>query len=112
LKISDAGTHTISIDALAHINDDLNIYLHDINKGTYHNLKSSDFKFYPGSSTYLNRFELAFAKVDKTLNTPKKSMKTVSIHYNTNAEKLKVVKTTEIKLKIIHVYDLHGKIKW
>lgn len=96
LKISKEGLAVISIDNLENIDNTKNIYVHDLESDTYHDLRNSDFNIILTPREYTNRFEITF-----TNKASGEALDITDIEAVTN-EKLLVYFSNEKESIIIH----------
>lgn len=109
IKTSDNGLNTIMIDQLENVPDDIEIYIHDIQNGTYHNLRESDFQFYLPAGEYLDRFELTFMDNSDTLNTEAAELKTVDVFYDNNTQSIVLLNPNSVDVKSIEMFNIIGQ---
>ncbi|WP_299335706.1 LamG-like jellyroll fold domain-containing protein [uncultured Psychroserpens sp.] len=108
IKTQDGGLNTITIDALENVPDNIEIYIHDIENDTYHNLRESDFQFYLAAGEYLDRFELTFSEGD-SLSTEEQELNTVDVFYNNDTDSIALFNPNFVDIRSIEVYNMIGQ---
>lgn len=102
------GLNSITIDLLENTSDDLNIYLHDKETDTYHDLKASDYEIFLIAGEYLNRFEITFSKaqvlgVNKSFDNP------IQVYYS-NEKKMIIVQNPNSNLiESVEMFNILGQ---
>ena len=108
IKTSDAGLNTITIDKLEFVPDTIDIYIHDIENGTYHNLREGDFTFFLPAGEHLNRFELTFSQGD-SLGVEENELNTIDVYYNIETESIVFFNPNFKDVKSIELYNVIGQ---
>ncbi|MFG6686144.1 choice-of-anchor D domain-containing protein [Mariniflexile sp. HNIBRBA6329] len=110
IKISKQGLASIKIEALENIDTDLNIYLHDKQLNTYHNLKESKYDVYLSPGKYLNRFEVTFANEDQaSLNTNNIENSSLQVYFS-NENRSVIIHNPHLKNIIsIEIFNVLGQ---
>ncbi|MDG1729388.1 MAG: T9SS type A sorting domain-containing protein [Algibacter sp.] len=83
------------------------IYIHDIEKDTFINLKDQDFEINLESGAYKERFEITFSKT--VLNNTEDTFKNLKIFQNNRTSQLKVLNKSNLEIKTFSLYDVTGK---
>jgi hypothetical protein len=108
IKTRDQGLNTITIDELEFVPDTIEIYIHDIENGTYHNLREGDFQFYLPAGEHLNRFELTFSQGD-SLSVEENELNTIDVYYNIETESIVLYNPNFKDVKSIELYNVIGQ---
>ncbi|WP_298760976.1 LamG-like jellyroll fold domain-containing protein [uncultured Psychroserpens sp.] len=108
IKTNDDGLNTITIDNLENVPSTIDIFIHDIENDTYHNLREGDFQFFLPAGEYLNRFELTFSEGD-SLSVDDNELKTVDVFYNNETESIVLLNPNAIDVKSIELYNIIGQ---
>ncbi|TNJ45683.1 T9SS type A sorting domain-containing protein [Tamlana fucoidanivorans] len=108
LKIDKDGLTTIKIDALENIPNEQEIFLHDKELNTYHNLKTSAYQIYLNPNTYSNRFELAFSNTT-TLDIDVQKEKNIQMHFSNEKSSFIIQNPHAIPLHAFEVYNILGQ---
>ncbi len=110
ITVKSSGLNSIMIDALEQIPDGLDIFIHDIENDSYHDLSAADFQFYLPIGSYSERFELTFsAQPDESLSTDDKKLKSLELFYSGNSKKLVLVNPNAETIQSIDIYDMLGQ---
>jgi hypothetical protein len=80
----------------------VNVYVHDIQNNTYHNLNTSDFTFTTNQTSLLGRYEIVY---QTTLTNPEFSIFGVNANINNNTLSIKA----SIGMEKVQVFDISGK---
>ncbi len=109
LKTKIEGTSTIKIDHLENISEDLDIYLHDKELNTYHDLKANNYEIALSAGEYLNRFEITFSK-SQTLGTNDVATNTEVEVYYSNEKKRIIIHNPSLKLiESVEMFNILGQ---
>ena len=108
IKVNEDGINSITIDQLENIEDNINIYVHDIELNSYHNLRDSDYDIFLLAGEYLNRFEITF-DFSESLSIDDKNEKSIDILYSNHKQKLILLNPNQIELESIEFYNLLGQ---
>ena len=108
LHTDDDGTNTITIDELENVPDDLNIYIHDLDTGIYHDLRASDFEIHLTAGEYLNRFELTF-NIPDTLSENEEVLNELTLYYSNNRDTVVILNPNQTELKQLELYNILGQ---
>lgn len=109
VKTRDDGLNTITIDKLENVPDSIEIYIHDIENNTYHNLREGDFEFFLPAGEYLDRFELTFSESGDSLSVDDTELKTLDVFYNNDTESITLLNPNLIDVKSIELYNIIGQ---
>ncbi|AUP78016.1 LamG-like jellyroll fold domain-containing protein [Flavivirga eckloniae] len=110
IKINTEGITTIKIDELINIDNSQNIYLHDKELNTYHNLKQSNYEVYLTPGDYLERFEITFSKNNTLLNIEAIEHDELQIYYSNEKKSLIVHNPILKQIKSIEIYNILGQL--
>jgi hypothetical protein len=91
-----------------HFNNDQPIYLHDIEKNTYSNLRAQNFEINLDAGNYEDRFEITFT-AENLLNTDKSLFENLKVIQNNKISVLQIFNPNEISIQSFSLYDASGK---
>ncbi len=104
------GLNTISVEDLENMPNSIDIYVHDIENDTYHNLRESDFQFFLPGGEFLEKFELTFGILDEgTLNTKNQNLKSLEVFYANQKESLIIVNPNIIEINSLEIVNMLGQ---
>ena len=104
------GLNTIKIDALENVPNDIDIYIHDLENDSYHDLRNSDFEFELAAGDHFSKFELSFGTSDnETLHTNTTAENTIDVFYSNASKSIVLVNPDLIKVTSIAVLNLLGQ---
>ncbi len=106
---SDDGLNTITIDQLENVPDDVDIFIHDLDDDSYHNLRESDFEIYLPAGEYLDRFELTFMENADALSTEEAIVKTIDVFYDNDSQSIVLMNPNFIDVKSIEMFNIIGQ---
>ncbi|MCK8482019.1 choice-of-anchor D domain-containing protein [Psychroserpens algicola] len=110
IKTSDSGLNTITIDSLENVPDSIEIYIHDIDNDTYHNLREGDFEFFLPAGEYLDRFELTFRDVNAdSLSVDDTELRTLDVFYNNDTRSIALLNPNLVDVKSIELLNIIGQ---
>ncbi|MEH6536612.1 MAG: choice-of-anchor D domain-containing protein [Psychroserpens sp.] len=109
IETSDGGLNTITIDRLENVPDSIDIFIHDIENDTYHNLRDGDFQFFLLAGQYLNRFELTFSEDQDSLSVEENELNSLDVFYNNETESIGLLNPYFIDVKSIELYNIIGQ---
>ena len=109
VKVEQQGNATIRIDFLENIPLDTNIYLHDKELQTYHNLRESNYETFLTTGEHNNRFEITFAN-GEALSNPTKEFSKLDIHYSNKIESIVLFNPTNDTINNIKMTNILGQI--
>jgi len=89
--------------------NDIDIFIHDTENGTYHDLRASDFEFFLIAGEYLDRFELTFSDSNSSLSVEENELKTLDVFYNNDTESIAVLNPNFVQVKSIKLYNIIGQ---
>ncbi|MFK7781827.1 choice-of-anchor D domain-containing protein [Psychroserpens sp.] len=104
------GVNTISINALENVPNDMDIFIHDIQNATYHNLRESDYEIYLDAGEHLDRFEMTFRDADDTLSVDdNKELSALEVFYSNDIESLILLNPNFKEVKSIELFNIVGQ---
>lgn len=110
IKTSKKGITTIKIDDLKNISTDKNIYIHDKELNTYHDLRANNYNISLSSGSYENRFELTFkTNTTVTLETNDIELNAIEVHYNNEKHSIIINNPTLKTFKSVNLYNIIGQ---
>ncbi|MGC6430552.1 MAG: LamG-like jellyroll fold domain-containing protein [Jejuia sp.] len=109
IHINKAGFNTVLIDDVENKQDDLDIYIFDIELNEYHDLSKSEFKIFLDKGTYLNRFELRFSNNSATLSIIENKNEALTIYFSKTRGSLIVENINSLKIKSLEMYTILGQ---
>ena len=109
IKKSDVGDIVISIQALENVPDDLDIYLHDSDLNTYHDLRQSNYQANLTPGQYDDRYQIVF-QAPSVLSTTDNELEELDFYYAMSRNKVVILNPTSVELKDIEVYNISGQM--
>ncbi|MFT5243593.1 MAG: hypothetical protein ACI8QQ_001525, partial [Psychroserpens sp.] len=110
IKCNNDGLNTITIDDLENVPDSVDIYIHDLENNTYHDLRAADFEFILPAGEHLNRFELTFSDANAdALGVNDTALHTIDVFYNLETESIALYNPAFVDIKSIELYNLLGQ---
>ncbi|GAA3622486.1 choice-of-anchor D domain-containing protein [Flavivirga jejuensis] len=109
VKINTEGLATIKIDELKNIDSNQNIYLHDKELNTYHDLQQNDYEVYLTSGEHLERFEITFSNNNTLLDVDSVENKDLQVYFSNKKESIIVHNPILKQIKSIEVYNILGQ---
>nr|WP_321222405.1 choice-of-anchor D domain-containing protein [uncultured Psychroserpens sp.] len=109
IKTEDDGLNTITIDELENVPDSIDIFIHDLENDSYHNLRTGDFEFVLPAGEYLDRFELTFSEADAALSVDDIKLNTIDVFYNLETESIALYNPNFVDVKSIALYNIIGQ---
>ena len=109
IKTDNAGNNTFTIDALENVPADLEIYLHDILNGTYHDLRQADFTINLPAGETLNRFEMVFS-IQNSLSIEDDVLASeIDTYYSNSLQGIVVNNPKFNTIKSVNLYNILGQ---
>jgi hypothetical protein len=90
--------------------DPANVYLHDIQTGTYHDIKTANATLLIAPGHYTDRFEITFKDTTGTLGNDNLEATNFDIFQNNNARELTFLNPDLQNVVSISLYDLSGRM--
>ena len=108
ITTSESGVNTLKIDSLLNFPDDLQVYVHDTELGTYHNLRSSDFEIDLPAGEYLNRFRITFT--NQALSTEEFENDTnLNVYFANDSESIVINNPNLISIANAEIVNMIGQ---
>ncbi|MCB0426749.1 MAG: T9SS type A sorting domain-containing protein, partial [Mangrovimonas sp.] len=107
LKTTLAGNVVISIQELENIPDNIDIFIHDIQLDTYHNLKESNFVINLPQGNYMNRFEVTFN--DNALGIEDVNNTTLEVSYLNSNESIAITNPNGLSFTSVEMFNVLGQ---
>lgn len=108
VHVQSAGMNSITIDELAYVPENVEIYVHDIELNLYHDLRNSDYAFYLDAGTHLDRLEIVFSP-GETLGVDDNELSAIDVHYANASESIVLVNPTFKDVKSIEMFNILGQ---
>ncbi|KAA5821894.1 choice-of-anchor D domain-containing protein [Algibacter amylolyticus] len=105
MKITKEGLATVSIDNLENIDSSKNIYVHDIELNTYHNLQESAFTILLTPGEYKDRFELTFSN-QEALSVENIEEIDLQVYFSNNKESLIINNPKLLNIKSVEMHNI------
>ena len=111
VKTNISGMSTIRIEALENIDESTQIYVHDKDNETYHNLKESNFQISLPAGEYLNRFEITFSttSLGESLGVSESELNGATVYYSNESESIVLVNPNQTEIKNIELLNILGQ---
>jgi len=103
------GINTISINGLDNVPDTMEIFIHDMQNETYHNLRESDYEVYLTAGEHLDRFEMTFREADDTLSIDDNKLSALEVFYSNDIESLVLLNPNYKEVKSIELFNIVGQ---
>ncbi|MGC6430310.1 MAG: LamG-like jellyroll fold domain-containing protein [Jejuia sp.] len=103
------GQNLITIDKLENFPSDKDIYLHDKELDIYHDLRESDYSINVPAGSYLNRFEITFAKSQTLSTSDIIDSNNIEIFYSNENETIVINNPTAKNIKVIEMFSILGQ---
>jgi len=108
LIVSDPGLVRIRIDALEHIDPNLNIFIKDNSTGETIQINSNPFEINLEAGTYDDRFKVVFQSNSWTTDKPKLEDDFI-VYYDPETSEIKIHIITDIEVLDITIYNIIGQ---
>ena len=109
IKTGTEGVNTISINGLENVPDSMDIFIHDIQNDTYHNLRESDYEINLSAGEHLNRFEMTFRNTNDTLHIDDNELQTLDMYYSNETKALVLLNPNYKTVKSIEIFNIVGQ---
>lgn len=109
IKTDSEGLNTISINGLVNVPDSMDIFIHDMENNSYHNLRDSDYQIYLTAGEHLDRFEMTFRDASDTLSIDDNALNTLEVYYSNDIESLVLLNPNFTKVKSIELFNIVGQ---
>ncbi|MBU2938824.1 choice-of-anchor D domain-containing protein [Lacinutrix sp. C3R15] len=107
IHVSDAGLNTITIDALINFPEELQVYVHDIDLDTYHNLRTSDYQINLAAGSYLDRFEITFT--NQSLSTEDLETNSLNTYFSNESDHIIINNPNTIQIDEVKLNNILGQ---
>ena len=108
IKVTKAGLATIRIQELNNMDANANVFVHDKQLNTYHNLKDSNYQVYLTAGSYADRFEITFAN-GQALSTDTVENNALQVYFSNENESIIVHNPNALQLKSVEVLNILGQ---
>ncbi|WP_298346672.1 choice-of-anchor D domain-containing protein [uncultured Algibacter sp.] len=108
MTITKEGLASIGIDELENIDISTDIYIHDKELNTYHNLKNGKYTIVLTPGEYNNRFELTFSN-DASLGTEDISSRSLYTYFSNEKESIIIHNPNSKNIQSIELYNILGQ---
>jgi len=108
IKLAADSPVRIRITDIQNFENGKPIYIHDIEKDTFINLKTQDFEINLETGNYSNRFEITFNNI--VLSNTEETFKNLKIFQNNKAAQLKLLNKNNLEIESFNLYDVSGKL--
>ncbi|AUS05370.1 LamG-like jellyroll fold domain-containing protein [Pseudotamlana carrageenivorans] len=108
VKTKSGGLIEISIVTLENLPDDVPLYLKDYD--TYHDLKAGSFFVNVDSGLINDRFALAFANGENTLERTEKDLNSLSLSYNKHSSSISISNPKSMNIEGLKVVNMLGQV--
>jgi len=108
MKIDKEGLVVIKIDELENIDSNKDIYVHDLELDTYHNLRESDFNIILIPGEYNNRFEITFSS-NAILSTQDQEAINLQAYFSNDKESIIVTNPKLININVVEMNNVLGQ---
>jgi hypothetical protein len=107
---TEDGSNMISIDKLENIPNTMDVYVHDIQLGIYHNLKEGEYSFTCQAGVHLGRFEIVFSNED-TLGVETVDIETdiLDILYDKDNKNITILNPLNLSIEGYEVFTILGQ---
>ena len=109
IKTDMDGINSIMIDALEHVPDNFNVYLHDMELDVYHDLRASNYDIFLNEGEYLDRFEITFGTPEQVLGIDDQIASHIDVLYSNTIEKIVLVNPNQLHVKSMTFYNMLGQ---
>ncbi|MCK8479487.1 LamG-like jellyroll fold domain-containing protein [Psychroserpens algicola] len=110
VNLSSSGEQKISLDKIENVVDPMQIYLHDIDLGIYHDLKSGVYSFNSGQGVYLSRFEIVFSIPESlSVETAEVDDDTLQVFYENEDESITINNPKNLIIDNVEVFTILGQ---
>ena len=106
-KTNIPATFRMRVSEIINFEEAENIYLHDKQTDTYHDIKNADYEFNLPAGTVDTRYEITF--VDALLGSNELSADAFGVFQNNDRQVLTVANPNQMNIKSVTLYDMGGK---
>ncbi|SFD36945.1 choice-of-anchor D domain-containing protein [Algibacter pectinivorans] len=105
MKITKKGLATVRIDNLENLDTSKNIYVHDLELNTYHNLQDGAYTVELSPGEYTNRFEITFAN-QASLSVESIEEIDLDVYFSNNKESLIINNPKLLNIKAVEMHNI------
>jgi hypothetical protein len=109
IKTDTEGLNTISINELVNVPESMDIFIHDMENNSYHNLRDSEYQIYLTAGEHLDRFEMTFRDAGETLSIDDNMLNALEVYYSNDIESLVLLNPNFTKVKSIELFNIVGQ---
>ncbi|WJJ98177.1 choice-of-anchor D domain-containing protein [Algibacter luteus] len=109
MKINKEGLAVIKIDALENIDESKNIFVHDLELDTYHDLRDGNFGIVLSPGIYADRFEITFSNNAFALSTDNFDQEYVYVYFSNEKESIIVHNPNSKNIQSVELYNVLGQ---
>jgi hypothetical protein len=109
IKINKEGLAVIKIDALENIDESKNIFVHDLELDTYHDLRDGSFGIVLSPGIYADRFEITFSNNAFALSTDNFDQEYVYVYFSNEKESIIVHNPNSKNIQSVELYNVLGQ---
>ncbi|WP_299334533.1 LamG-like jellyroll fold domain-containing protein [uncultured Psychroserpens sp.] len=110
ININSNGINDISIDKLENIPEEMDIYLHDIDMGVFHNLKEGSYEVNLIAGVYLSRFEVVFTNQDSlSVSNHEANEAGLTIFHDKTDETITIVNSKNLVIDAVEIFTILGQ---
>ena len=112
VKTSMEGMSTIKIEALENVADSTQIFVHDKDADTYHNLRDSNFEFQLPAGDYPNKYEITFSAPGQeggSLGISENQLGALTVYYSNASKSIVLVNPNLMEIKDIELLNILGQ---
>ena len=103
------GFNSITLDKLENVPDDLEIFLHDMELGVYHDLLQTKYETSIPAGSHLGRFEITFAKAQTLSNEEILLESNIEVFYANEKESI-IIRNPEARtVKTVEMFNILGQ---
>lgn len=108
IELASQQTVRVNIFDVQRFDQNQAIYLHDIEAGTYTDLRTQDFNTTLDAGTYENRFEITF-EMEDTLGNHESTFEDFTMLQNNSSNEFVIKNPNGLELSTLNMYDTAGK---
>ena len=112
VKTSKEGIATIRIETLENIDETKQIYIHDKEANTYHDLRESNFEIQLPAGEYANRFEITFSipfSQGESLGVSENELNNIEVYYSNESESIVLENPNLTEIEKIEFLNILGQ---
>lgn len=108
MKIAKEGLAVVRIDDLENIDLNQNIFVHDLELNTYHNLRDGEFSIVLSPGEYTNRFEITFSS-NASLSIDEVNDSNLHVYFSNEKESIIIHNPNLKNIQTIQLYNILGQ---